>query len=67
MFKPRLGLRWWRHGDLNPTPLACHASALPNELCPRRWHIVTQCPNIVQLIYEKKRNGILHHFNGTYR
>src|ERR1035437_2462350 len=27
---------WWRYGDSNPGPLACHASALPAELYPRR-------------------------------
>ena len=26
---------WWSWGDLNPRPLACHASALPTELQPR--------------------------------
>ncbi len=27
---------WWSWRDLNPRPLACHASALPAELQPRR-------------------------------
>ena len=27
---------WWRYGDSNPGPLACHASALPAELYPQR-------------------------------
>ncbi len=31
--------RWWSQGDSNPRPLACHASALPAELWPRRrWY-----------------------------
>ncbi|GAH35341.1 unnamed protein product, partial [marine sediment metagenome] len=25
----------WSYGELNPGPLACHASALPTELQPR--------------------------------
>jgi hypothetical protein len=25
---------WWRHGDSNPRPIACKATALPTELCP---------------------------------
>ena len=24
----------WRHGDSNPRPIACKATALPTELCP---------------------------------
>ena len=27
---------WWSQGGSNPRPLACHASALPAELWPRR-------------------------------
>ena len=26
---------WWRHGDSNPRPIACKATALPTELCPQ--------------------------------
>ena len=26
--------QWWRHGDSNPRPIACKATALPTELCP---------------------------------
>ena len=26
--------RQWRHGDSNPRPIACKATALPTELCP---------------------------------
>ena len=26
--------RKWRHGDSNPRPIACKATALPTELCP---------------------------------
>ena len=25
---------WWRHGDSNPRPIACKATALPTELYP---------------------------------
>ena len=25
---------YWRHGDSNPRPIACKATALPTELCP---------------------------------
>ncbi len=25
----------WRHGDSNPRPIACKATALPTELCPQ--------------------------------
>ncbi len=28
-------LKWWRHADSNRRPSACHADALPTELCPR--------------------------------
>jgi hypothetical protein len=34
----------WSQGDLNPRPLACHASALPTELWPRRPHRVAAPP-----------------------
>src|SRR5688572_29681420 len=27
---------WWRHGDSNPRPIACKATALPTELCPQK-------------------------------
>src|SRR5215217_121632 len=27
----------WRHGDSNPRPIACKATALPTELCPLRF------------------------------
>ena len=27
-------LNWWRHGDSNPRPIACKATALPTELYP---------------------------------
>ena len=30
------GTQKWSHGDSNPGPLACHASALPTELWPRK-------------------------------
>ena len=36
--RPRLRLAsagQWRHGDSNPRPIACKATALPTELCPR--------------------------------
>ncbi len=33
--RPAANEGWWRHGDSNPGPLACHASALPTELCPQ--------------------------------
>ena len=29
------GHLWWRHGDSNPRPIACKATALPTELCPQ--------------------------------
>ena len=29
----------WSYGELNPGPLACHASALPTELQPRAVHL----------------------------
>ena len=29
------GKVWWRHGDSNPRPIACKATALPTELCPQ--------------------------------
>ena len=29
------GKKWWRHGDSNPRPIACKATALPTELCPQ--------------------------------
>ncbi len=28
---------WWRHGESNPRPIACKATALPTELCPLRF------------------------------
>ena len=31
---PASGARQWRHGDSNPRPIACKATALPTELCP---------------------------------
>ena len=31
------GKVWWRHGDSNPRPIACKATALPTELCPQKW------------------------------
>ena len=35
-FAPASGVAalWWRHGDSNPRPIACKATALPTELCP---------------------------------
>ena len=30
------GKKWWRHGDSNPRPIACKATALPTELCPQK-------------------------------
>ena len=30
------GLKW-RHGDSNPRPIACKATALPTELYPQKW------------------------------
>ena len=35
-FHKNNGFLEWRYGDSNPGPLACHASALPAELYPRR-------------------------------
>jgi hypothetical protein len=31
-----IGEGWWRHGDSNPRPIACKATALPTELCPQK-------------------------------
>ncbi|CAG6393147.1 hypothetical protein SCOCK_20178 [Actinacidiphila cocklensis] len=35
MEEVRVRPRLWSYGELNPGPLACHASALPTELQPR--------------------------------
>ena len=29
----------WRHGDSNPRPIACKATALPAELCPQSHQV----------------------------
>ncbi len=29
----------WRHGDSNPRPIACKATALPTELCPQSHQV----------------------------
>ena len=34
-----LGVLWWNLGDLNPAPLVCQTSALPDELRP---HVETR-------------------------
>jgi hypothetical protein len=31
---PNRRKNWWRHGDSNPRPIACKATALPTELYP---------------------------------
>ena len=38
-FAPASGVAalWWRHGDSNPRPIACKATALPTELCPHTF------------------------------
>ena len=33
---------WWRHGDSNPRPIACKATALPTELCPQGSEILVR-------------------------
>jgi hypothetical protein len=33
-FSPPGSAAKWRHGDSNPRPIACKATALPTELCP---------------------------------
>jgi hypothetical protein len=37
---PLSALHQWRHGDSNPRPIACKATALPTELCPRVFEIL---------------------------
>jgi hypothetical protein len=42
------GTEAWRHGDSNPRPIACKATALPTELCPHwlpmvRWGVARKC------------------------
>jgi hypothetical protein len=34
----------WRHGDSNPRPIACKATALPTELCPLGVRILFPLP-----------------------
>ena len=49
---------WWRYGDSNPTPLACHASALPNELYPRVF-IITQGGAFCPIFYAKQKMAVI--------
>ena len=39
--------RWWRHGDSNPRPIACKATALPTELCPLEVIRLSPCARVI--------------------
>ena len=41
---------WWRWWDSNPWPPACRAGALPAELHPHKWLVVSPLSNLQEWI-----------------
>lgn len=56
--------KWWRQTGLNRRPSACHADALPTELCPRKQEATSRS---LPAAPSKRRHGWAHRPTGESR